>query len=210
MTYQELVDIVALKNLAWQCDNLDDRLELYAYDGPKKYEAIIFKPGATAVGIDAIAEAANLTDFNTNYKSHSNFAIGNRLYPFSTPDMQFAGKGFKATFTKGQTTDAFFVLSNGFYLSGGEYFTVNAVAGDTLIVDIVDKDGLYTPAGTVLVSPPYLDSWNIPPKDGTLSKFERTYAAKPPPGVYLRFRYTSVGADNDVAFYCNLYNHKPL
>lgn len=150
------------------------------------------------------------TDFEGTVKASCNFAVGTRPYPFSTPDMQFAGSGFNGTAAKNATTDLWFQLANSFYLSGGEYFTFGAVAGDTLTIDVVDKDGVYAPPGTVLAAPPYMTTWNIPPNDGSLTKFERTYAAKPPPNVYLRFRYVATGTVNDVKFYCNLYLHKPI
>lgn len=210
MIYSDLKAIIARKNLAWQHDDLEDRYNLFAVDpGGMRYEATAFKPNAVVVGIDPVQEAANVADFETNYKDHSNFAIGVRTYPFSTSDMQFAGEGFSGVAAHGAQTDLFFKLANGYYLTGGDYWTIGAAAGDLFQVDVVDKDGLYAPAGTVLVSPAYMKAWNVLPKDSTLIKFERTYAGKPPPGVYLRFRYTSVGGA-DVNFFCNLYLHKPL
>lgn len=159
---------------------------------------------------DGVTPNPDATDFVNTVLPSCNFAVGSRTYPFSTPDMQFAGAGFSGTAAKNSTTDLWMKLPNAFYLSGGEYFTIGAAAGDTLQVDVVDKDGVYAPAGTVLVAPSYLTAWNVPPADGALQRFERTYAALPPVNVYLRFRYISVGAVNDVKFFCNLYLHKGI
>lgn len=197
--------------MAWQHEELTDRYNLFAVDpGGCRYDAVIYKPSTSVGGLNMSAELANQTDFENNYKTNSNYAIGVRAYPFATPDVQFAGEGVSGVALKNATTDIWIKLANAFYLSGGEYFTVGSVAGDTLQVDVVDKDGIYYPAGTVLVSPAYMKSWNIPPADGALFKFERSYSAKPPANVYLRFRYTSIGTVNDVKFYANIYLHKPL
>ena len=209
MNYAELKAIIARKNLAWQYDEQPDHYNLWARDGQDRYEATVYKASATIEGLDREAEAANLADFEENYKANANFAIGTRTYPFSTPDVQFAGKGFDGLARHGETTDIWVLLADGYYLTGGEYWTFNAAKGDKMDIDIVDKDGLYTPSGTVLIKPPHMWDWNVLPKDAVLTKFERTYAGKPPPGVYLRLRYLSTGLI-DVDVYGNLYLHKPL
>lgn len=154
-------------------------------------------------------------DFVANVLPACNFAIGQRAYPFSSPDMQFAGSGFAAVFGRApqqpQTTDFLFPLPNVFYLNGGEYWTVGATAGDTLQVDLVDHDNvLGFGKDFVLVKPSYLSAWNIVPLDNAHMLFQTVYAAKPPAGVYLRFRYTATGLTQDVKMYCNLFLHKPL
>lgn len=154
-------------------------------------------------------------DFVNKVLPSCNFAIGVRAYPFSTPDMQFAGSGFVAVFNRAVTdpvqSDFLFQLNDGFYLNGGEYWTIGSVAGDTLQVDVVDHDNvLGFGVDTVLISPSYLTSWNILSSNNVKNLFQVVYAAKPPSGVYLRFRYTANGTDADVNFYCNLFLHKGI
>lgn len=209
MIYANFKAIILKKNLAWQFDEQDDRYNLFAIDGEVRYDCAIFKANANVLGMDKEDEVASVADFEANYKAASNYAIGMRCYPFSTSDMQFAGKGFNDVAAAGQETDLWFELKDGYYLTGGEYWTIGAAPGDTLQVDIVDKDGHYAPAGTVLVNPPYMQEWQILPKDGVLIKFERTYAGKPPPRVFARFHYKSKGG-TDVQFFANMYLHKPL
>jgi hypothetical protein len=130
--------------------------------------------------------------------------------------MQFAGIGFSTTFPKGTplaptVTDYFFKLANGFYLNGGEYWTNGTFTGDTLQVDVVDHDNILNyGVDFALITPPYMKSWNLLPMNNARALFQTVYAAKPPAGVYLRFRYSASGTAQDVSFYCNLLLHKPL
>lgn len=203
-TTLELPNWGAFRDICFSTKNLNNQFteDSNCYD--------LYGPDANGLIWHVRFNKSDAAEFEGSYKSKCNFAIGQRAYPFSTSDMQFAGLGFHATADKNAVTDLWMQLADGFYLSGGEFYTVGAVAGDKMDIDVVDKDGLYFPAGTVLVSPSYMKDWNVHPQDYALSKFERSYSAKPPPGIYLRFKYISVGTVNNVALYCNLYLHKPL
>lgn len=211
MSYQEFVQRITRKNGTWQYREYDDRVDVYFYDGLDYCSHTIYKPSTTDSNIDPEQEAADLADFEANYKANSNFAIGARQYPFSSPDMQFAGEGFKATFPKAGTNDYFYKITKSYYLNGGEYWTSGTVAGDTLQLDVVDHDNLLgRGVDFVLTSPSYMVDWNLLPQDNARTLFKTNYAAKPPAGMYLRFRYTAVGQNNDVTMFCNLFFHKPL
>lgn len=74
MKYSDLKSIIASKSLLWQYEELEDRYLVYAVDGFIRHEAIIYKAGAGVGGIDASQEAANILDFESNYKSTANMA----------------------------------------------------------------------------------------------------------------------------------------
>lgn len=207
---------VTKKNLNLQYVEFDDRYDIFGPDANNinwsieipKFISDLKADGQTIDNPDAL-------DFVRNILPACNFAIGTRLYPFSTSDMQFAGQGFVAIFGRAlltpTQTDFLFQLNDGFYLNGGEYWTVGSSSGDTLQVDVVDHDNVlgYGP-DTILVNPSYLTAWNILSTNNVKNLFQSVYAAKPPIGVYLRFRYIANGVDSDVTFYCNLFLHKGI
>lgn len=213
-----LPDYATWKNLCVTVKNLNNQFS----ESDANYSLI----GPDSNGINWLVEVPkrledgsdnpDAADFEQTVKGACNFAIGQRAYPFSSSDMQFAGQGFVATFQKaapGQkvVTDFFFKLADGYYLNGGEYWSTAAAVGDTLQVDAVDHDNLFGQGvDFVLVDPPFMSSWNIVPQDNARVLFQTNYAAKPPKGTYLRFRYTANGNDINVQFYCNLYLHKGI
>jgi len=71
----------------------------------------------------------------------------------------------------------------------------NAVVGDNIDVQIVDVDGLYSPAGTVWVTfAENLPCWPGRELNCICSDAKKLYA-----GLYIRFAYDSVGTENNVA-----------
>lgn len=131
--------------------------------------------------------------------------------PVVAPGLQFFGQGFNLLFPPTtvagtpKVTDLFYKFTSSTFLAGGEYFTVNASQGDTMQMDIVDKDGVYSPAGTVLGS--YLLAWQIPPINGVAAVLDTGLMAPIPPNVYLRVRYSANGTVNNVFFGCNLHTY---
>lgn len=192
---------IVTKNLDIQYQDTEATYEIYGPDkGNILWHCSILKTDPAE---------ADQTDFETNIIPIANGVISPQTNPFASSTVQFAGKGFSATFTAGQTEDFYFPLKDGFMVNGGEYYTINANQGDTITVDLVDKDGVVAPPGTVLVRPSYLLDWNVSPQNNIKQLFTTSYAATPPERVYLRFTYTSTG-ENDVTFYCNIFLHKQL
>lgn len=162
---------------------------------------------------DQLIVNPDATDFETNVKPACNFAIGNRLYPCATPDMQSDDDSTSGTFSKSPDgtetiSDIWYEIVRNDYISGGEFWTVGAKRGDWLQVDVVDKDGIYAPAGTVLGV--YINSRRLCPVDNYVTTFERNYWAHPPAGLYIRIRGHIFNTSSDVLFDLNLFMHKPL
>jgi hypothetical protein len=192
---------ITAKNLSIQYNDAGTTYEIYGPDlGGILWHCSILK-----------TDPANpdQSDFETNIIPVANGVITQQPNPFTSSVVQFAGTGFSAAFPAGKATDFYLLLSNGFMINGGEYYTIGANQGDTITVDLVDKDGVVSPAGTVLVTPSYLANWNVSPQNNIKQLFQTSYAATPPLGVYLRFTYTSTG-QTDVTFYCNIFLHKSI
>ena len=85
------------------------------------------------------------------------------------------------------------------YFDGVEYQAVNAEIGDYVQFQVVDKDGIAYPAGTVLEQ--FGNDWYIMTDVHVdLRLFKSTIS----PGMYLRIKYTSTGT-TDVKFVGNLF-----
>lgn len=189
----------------------------------------LYGPEASAfmwkVSIIPGVNAADILDFETNYKAKFNAPVGVRASPvaastFGADDDSFGGTFLKAT-TVPTITDLYYKFDHTTYVSGGEFWTAGAKRGDVVAVDLVDKDGVVVipaslggngiatfPPGTVLM--PYIRSRRLLPVDNTPLKIDRPYWSPPPVGSYLRFRGTISNTISDVMFDCNLSLHKPI
>lgn len=74
---------------------------------------------------------------------------------------------------------------------GIKLIATNTVFGDTVSVKVVDIDGVYTPAGTVLSSP--VLNFNISSDQQLQADYESVAPFKILGGLYLRITYVSTG-----------------
>jgi len=162
------------------------------------------------------------TDFETNFKSASTKVdlipeaisqieeVGKteivQITPFSSNAVEFKGKGVKGTATKEATTDIDLKITEGSLINGGLLYTNNAVVGDKFTCQVVDKDGIYYPAGTVLNE--WITNWYAMPN--TKMDLTTPQAGAIPANVYLRIKYTSIGTVNDVDVIVNYKLNKDL
>lgn len=91
------------------------------------------------------------------------------------------------------------------YLRGAGVEAENHVFGDHVTVQIIDKDGLYYPAGTVL---DVFGSEVYIPKTGLFTVLSDSISNGMPPGLYMRVIYHSAGTvlDVNVRVNCRGYN----
>jgi hypothetical protein len=117
---------------------------------------------------------------------------------------------YNQTVTKNTTTDldwqipqtAYFGNNKQGYMDGIEYYAKDAEVGDKMSFQVIDKDGLAYPAGTVLDE--FGTDWAVIPDANTII---RLYKAKLIAGMYIRVKYTSIGTTNDIKFVVNLFRH---
>jgi hypothetical protein len=109
----------------------------------------------------------------------------------------YAEDAVLGTATKNTTTDVDYKVTDAqIYVQGGQILFQNAVWGDYITAQVVDKDNvLGYGAGTVLNE--YIAKRYIHP-DLKKSELEVPYAGEVPQNCYLRIKYTSVGTSTDV------------
>lgn len=196
LKYADIKSIIAKKNLAWQHVSEEDRYFIFAIDTGVIYSSTIYKSPILIGGVDANQEQANQTDFENNYESLSNYAIGNRPYAFATPDFQFNGDSPDSTTVPlGQTLNVDYTIPGmkPLYLNGAMVITQNSSFGDFAAATVIDVNNVLG-GGHNLVLAQYVKRWYIDPNRSM--DIETPYAGKIPPGVVVRVTYTSVGGQN--------------
>lgn len=194
------------KNPNAQYKMSETQYHVYAWDGPDYAECVLYRAPPYPIGVDEGDNATWLEDFEANYKSACNWAIGVRPYAFCTSDFEFAADGVFGVLSEWTDNHADLWLKieeANLYLNGGTLFIyAGFVAGDYASMAIVDKDGVYYPAGTVL------KEWvkkRYPKPDGTC-ELQTPYAGKPLINTYVRCRVTRADSSNrTVAMNLNLH-----
>jgi len=208
MTYADLTDIVSKKNLAWQYSDDPSYYVVFAVDSGIRYECTIYKTGHEAEGVDTELNAENLADFLANIEPNANWAIGQRPYPFATGDFDYSGNRIPVTTITEWTSvegdsyaDLWFkIAASNLYMNGGELIMYSGfVPGDWAEMALADKDGAYSPAGTVLKSWVRGKNLHPGPQAGTaLCHCNTPYAGHPPINVYVRVRIHRADSGNRV------------
>ena len=72
VTYSFFKTVTNAKKLSWQYIEEDVRYNVFSVDANVQYIAVIYKSGFEPLGMDIVAEAANRTDFETNFKNTAN------------------------------------------------------------------------------------------------------------------------------------------
>lgn len=179
-----------------------DRYTVWAINGPVQAVCYINKDGGTPQ-----------TEFEANYKALSNKnltsntisgvkePVGMRARLVNSHDVVITANTSKIDDWKIPQL-SFSGMNKTSYFDGIEYYAKNAILGDKVTFQVVDKDGVTYPAGTVVEE--FAKDWRIiPNKDKTI----RLYKARLIPDMYIRVIYDSTGSTDNVHFICNLLRH---
>lgn len=101
-----------------------------------------------------------------------------------------------------QTTTFDLSIASTVYLKGGVMYASPGNIGDTLIIQVVDKDNI-TGAGANTVLATYVNNWYVIPQD--MNAVEDVSLSQPlAGGLYIRMIYTNVHATQDTKVIVNL------
>lgn len=161
----------------------------------------------TTVGTDGSDQ--NYSDYLTNIAPLCNKQKGAPIAPFAVPNFDFAGGGMTFTADAASVTPGYFKVdvatTTGLYIVGGNLYTQGMKMGDTVSLAIVDRDGVYAPAGTILKS--YVTGWNVSPTGD--QGINTPYGIFIPGGLYIMVAYTNTNALTPVSVGINFLLHKP-
>lgn len=195
--WEKMKDAVSSGNLSWQYAETKTAYHIFATNGAVAFRHKMHKTTPPSTEQD---------DFETNYKAKANKPTGIRAQSFAANDVEFSGNGVQKTVPKGTTENIDFKLPETLLSSGGFLLAKDAVSGDFISAHVVDVDGVYAPAGTVLKT--WIVKWFIFPD--RIMKIERRQAGTILKDLYLRIKYTSIGATNDPLLTVNYILERPL
>lgn len=99
--------------------------------------------------------------------------------------------GVQGSITDGQTANIDTLITDDCLFRGIKLIAMNTTFGDTISVTVVDINGVYAPAGTVLSAP--VLNFNISSDQQLQADYESVAPFKLLGGLYLRITYTSTG-----------------
>lgn len=110
---------------------------------------------------------------------------------FRSDKVSAMGYSVSMTATAGADTSVDFKIDNDLFIRSVGMLFSGSVFGDHIKIQIVDVDGVYVPAGTVLKTP--ISSWYVVDTATSPAKFSPLCPNKALGGVYFRLTYTSTG-----------------
>ncbi len=99
--------------------------------------------------------------------------------------------GIQASIPDGTTVSTDTLIADDSLFRGIKLIAMNTSFGDTINVLVIDKDGVYAPAGTVLSAP--VLNFNISSDQQLQADYESVAPFKLLGGLYLRITYASTG-----------------
>jgi len=127
---------------------------------------------------------------------------------FSKIGLNFNGNGVLGTATAGTATNIDFKLTEDDLITGASFLLLSgANIGDYIDFQVVDRDGVYYPAGTLLSQ--FCTNWYVSTDKQTQDVPEIPYPAKVLSGLVLRLVYNSTGT-SAVKVAVNYHLHKVM
>ena len=141
LSYSEFKAIALKKRSFWQHIERSTTYEVFVIDGPIKYATLIYKDPEHTAGIDVVAEAANLADYEANYLADSN-----RPLDISPTGAQTQFYGGTISLTAGQTGGyCEWSFDTDTYISKVLPMPIDAQKGDSLTFEVWAKAGVVGP-----------------------------------------------------------------
>ena len=203
ITWSMMKSFVSQRGISLNYAEFDNEYYIVGVDDSLQFSCTLLKDATDTTDLD---------DFEANYKPTANKRLSTyEISGVANPKgmrARLVGSHF-INLTAGQVTNVDWQIpqltfggeNKTSYFDGVEYYSANSKIGDTVTFQVVDKDGILYPAGTVVeefatglyVIPDQRDAFIL-------------YKAKLVPGLYIRVVYTSTGASN-VDLICNLMRH---
>lgn len=174
--------VIEAKGLSYQFAESSDRYEIYASENLFVWNISLLKGTSDA------------TDFETNYKTSGNSQAKERVIQVLGKDnLSLSPRASIFTVPKGTTYNYDKQLDATLVVRGGILFTQDGIVGDSLKVQVIDKDdvlGLGATPGSPIVLGQYVKEWFVMPgirNELVDISISQTLMA----GLYFRYIYTS-------------------
>lgn len=110
---------------------------------------------------------------------------------FTSLNVVFNGQSAQKEFQPGIISHLDYKVLNDCFITGAKFKAKNATFDDTASFQVIDIDGIVSPAGTVLNQ--FITGWSMVEDKQTQIDFSAPYPAKIIAGLYLRIVYKSAG-----------------
>lgn len=127
---------------------------------------------------------------------------------YGAKDLNASLQGTKFTAILGTETIHDYLVSDDYLIDGAIIIAISATIGDKVTCQVIDKDNVMGYGANVVLGQ-YVTNWYMNPNESIQMDFKSDYPAKIFAGLYLRIKYTSVGATN-VEVITNFKLHKVL
>lgn len=111
---------------------------------------------------------------------------------FTSLNVIFNGQGTQKELSAGVISSLDHKVLNDCFITGARFKVRNAIFADTASFQVIDIDGIVSPAGTVLNQ--FITEWSMIEDRQTQIDFSSPYPAKILSGLYLRIVYKSYGS----------------
>lgn len=189
ISWESLKSFVDGKSLSVQWVDLGNQYLLAASDGPFILRSKLQK--TTPANSDQ-------DDFETNYKDSGNKPPQTKVIQgLGTDTFSLYTIGFNFSCTKNSTTTHDLLIDSAVgAIRGGLLHVTNSVVGDSVSVDVIDKDDVLGFGGTPstpIVLATYVNTWMVFPSPSINELMDISIGKVPAPGLYVRLSYTSTG-----------------
>ena len=143
--------------------------------------------------LNQTTDTSDISDFTTNFQPNGNQPLKtNVVQQLGADSVSICPFGTMFNAPANQTTTFDLKFTNTVYLKGGIMYASPGNVGDTITVQVVDKDNITgAGAGTVLAT--YVNGWYVIPED--MNAVEDVSLSQPMvSGLYVRFIYTNSSA----------------
>lgn len=147
LDYTSFKEKISSKHLLWQYIETDKKYDIFAIEASVKYNTVLYKNPETITGLNAELEAANILDFETNYKSNANHPLEikastespARIVPSSQPaNTTEKWKGYHLELAANETEKTILInFPVDVSLRGGTLYSDDSNCRDYFTVDIV-------------------------------------------------------------------------
>lgn len=125
----------------------------------------------------------------------------------SPENSTFSLQGFSGAASANSTTNIDYLISTERWLTGGVLLVNNGNWGDSLHIQVIDKDNVLG-YGSNVVLQQFITNFYVRPDSVFQEKLEVPYVSLLVAGLYVRIVYTNTSLF-EVGVACNLYLHKP-
>ena len=200
ITWKELKSFISSRKISLQYIEVENYYKIFAFDGLFSVSVELSK---------TIPPNNDQVDFENNWKTLDNVnkpVIQQVAITLSEDAFKISAEGFKFLANANTTTTFDYQLNQKFMFRGLSFLSNNAILGDYINVQLVDKDNVLGLGAGIILASPIKKGYIMPTiNSGPIYREDVSSSQIPIEGLYLRVNYTNASLLNNVDIYVNLF-----